>query len=1095
MLPGNARGRNHGIPFAHSCAATIIRFSVVSLFVIILTVSSSIQAKMEPLRVIDYLTVRPNILIVFDTSGSMQRDPSGAELATPDPTYGSAYGDHPASRLAIAKGVITDVLDETRTVAHFGLMTFKQTHYGTNCDTKGYFAYFRADEGKPVVKTKYCSKEFLRNYNYVVNEFPDQSANSGEPDYIPVNSFAHNRMTYYLKATNNSKYKRISLTGKEVFRDYNYSGYFSSLDTPNTWEYKGSYYEWMQNPKKNSIVYFTKYYGPQFTADGTEDENGGASGTVDPNEILVYYGGVKDIDFMYPFTAHPPSPYPVEAPDEFDDDRGGILLIPISFSSDKEEQDEIADGIEQWMAPQNDGGLIANGYTPTGTTLKNDNPDTEYYDDAYSYFQNEVIPQDDSGCRRNFVLLITDGEPTPAASEIDSAYSAAAALINDLDVQVYVVGFGAETTGSAILDTIAEKGGSPLNSSNHYAYYAQNRESLTAALREIIYSAAAGDYVTSAPTSGSGSKRNLIGNIGLLTTCQFPDWKGHLTATDLTTGTMLWDAGEQLDANHIAYYERNIYTSDPATNKLVPFFVNGVPNAAAIFALGLASSQGEASDAIKFIAGEGRFWRLFDITNCTPISVGPPYVPDDPDSLEGHKDFEALNENRRTVVYAGGNDCMLHCFDMATGREVFAYAPPDLLPNIHKIYVKKGQPPNPSEHIFGVAASPKANDIYHNGEWKTVLVCGEGPGGYHYFALDVTHPSPTDTLYNASAPFSVLWHTRSTGLTGTYDRILGETWSTPAFGMVNDSGNPLFLVFAGSGYDDLTSPDAEGITYTGIKFDAAPGQDGRCIFSKNVESAATIVDHGLVADAVCSKYNVYTTDAYAVDTAGKIWHANTEGTYSGWEMTILYDAGVGQPFFYSPAVLQTGSDESPCTLMVAGSGTFDDPDINQPGSTFISTLYLLQLDSSDSIADSIKIPFTSLIMDPNTNTAFPARSRLNSSPVIIQNENSSQNETVFLVYVPPEETGCDFGDTYLVVLRLGNIGACGISGWKRITTLYAGEGKVSGIDIVGNPSAVLVAVSGHGNDERSSLKTVPSTPSFVSGNVKVRYWQEITNRF
>ncbi|MGA1794782.1 MAG: PilC/PilY family type IV pilus protein [bacterium] len=1089
MLPGNAHGKHHGIPFARPWKALIIGFFALSLFALILAIASTIQAKMEPLRMIDYLSVRPNILIVFDTSGSMQKDPSGAELATSAP----AYGDHPNSRLAIAKTVISDVLEETRNIAHFGLMTFNQTHFGTNCDTKGYFAYFRADEGTPKVKTKYCSKEFLRNYNFTVNELPNQPANDGDPNYRPVASFAHNRMTFYLRATNNSKYKRTSMAGKEVFMDYNYSGYYASLGTPNTWEYKGSYYEWMQNPKKNSIVYFNKYYGPQFIADGTEDENGAASGVVDPNEIFVYYEGVKDIDFMYPFTAHHPSPYPVEAPDEYDDDRGGILLVPIAFSSDKEVQDEVADRIEQWMAPQNDGGLIANGYTPTGSTLKNANPDTEYYDDAYSYFQNDVIPQDVSGCRRNFVLLITDGEPTPA-SEIDGAYTAAAALFNDLDTQVYVVGFGAETDGSTILDTIAEKGGCTHNAQGNYAYYAQDRESLTRALREIIYSASAGDYVTSAPTTGSGSKRHLIGNIGLLATCEFPDWKGHLTATDLTTGTTLWDAGEQLDANHIVYNERKIYTHDPATNKLVPFFVDGVPNGAVVHGLGLASSTGEAINAIEFIAGKVSFWRLYDITNCTPISIGPPFEPDDPDSMAGHADYEALYENRKKVVYAGGNDCMLHCFDMDTGHEVFAYVPPDLLPNIHKIYIEKGQPPDTAEHIFGVAASPKATDIYHDGAWKTALVCGEGPGGYSYFALDVTHPSPTDSGYDASAPFSVLWHSYSKGLSETYDPILGETWSTPAFGMVNDSGNPLFLVFAGSGYDDLASGDPEGITYSGIKFDSAFGQDGRCVFSKNVGAAATIVDHGLVADAVCSKIGLYTTDAYAVDTAGKIWHANTEDSPAGWTMTTLHDAGVDQPFFYSPAVLQTGTVDSPCTVIAAGSGTFDDPDINQPGSTFVSTLYLFQLDSDDNIADSDVIPFTTLVMDPNTNTTFPARSRINSSPVIIQNENSSRNETVFLVYVPPEETGCDFGDTYLVVLRLGNIGACGIE-WTWITTLYAGKGKVSGIDIVGNPSAVLVAVSGHGNDQKSSLKTVPSTPSFVSGEVNLRYWKEITNRF
>ncbi|MGA1842137.1 MAG: PilC/PilY family type IV pilus protein [bacterium] len=1077
------------------CKYFILLFFFFFFFSSIIIIPSA-KAKMRPLRIIDNLLVRPNILIIFDTSGSMQRDPNCKVLNTAD-SKGRKYGAHEDSRLAIAKSVVFDVLNETRRIANFGLMTFNQTHYGLSSAAKGYYTYYRAGSGPLEYNYKYCSKEFLRSPIFTVNEKPRQMANDGDPNYRPIDSFTHQRMTYTLKSTDNSVYHR-RVKGKDHILDHNYCGFLCEIADPNTgilytWEYKGSYYGWMEVPKNDQLVYFNEYYGPQFISDGTEECS---ICPVDPNEVFIYYQGYNDVDFLYSEYATFPSPYPVEVPDETSKDQGGILIVPFSFSGEQEDQDIVVDKIQQWMGPQNDGGLIATGSTPTGSTLKNATLDTDFYNDAYSYFVNDVFVKDTLWCRNNYILLITDGEPTPA-EEITGAISAASSLFNDTNVTVYVVGFGAETVGSTILDKIANSGGSPLKSDSHYAYYTKDRESLKEAIKKVIYQAAAGDYATSAPTSGSNSNSWITGNVGLLATCEFPDWKGHLIAVDLATGFINWDAGEMLDANHISYNKRKIFTSS-SDGKLVPFFDgSGNPNASPLHSLGMGASVEEAKEIIEFISGKNNFWRLYDITNCTPIAIGPPFKAEDPSVMLGHDAFEVNYKTRHTVVYAGGNDCMLHAFDMSTGKEIFAYVPPDLIANIQKIFLKKGQPTSPSEHIYGVSASPKAHDVFFDGQWRTIVVCGEGPGGYCYFAIDVTHPSPSDPDYNPSAPFSVLWHTGYGSYKSKYDPIVGEAWSTPAMGKISYKEFTEFkskhVAFFGSGYDDPTSADTEGLTFMAAGFNDGLKM-GDIVFSKNLGTASTIVDHGLVADGVCYENDGLITDAYMVDTAGRIWHSKTVGNPSSWTMDVIYDAGVNQPFFYSPPVLQIGSRASKCTLIAAASGTYDDPAINKIGSTFEAKLHILRLNSSDVVAESIIIPFTDIIMDTSTNEKFPLRARINSSPIIAKNEASSSYELIFLVYVPPAAVGCDYGDTYLVAYKLGILGVCGLENIKHITTMHSGEGKVTGVDIVGDPSAVLVGISGHGSGKRSKLKTLPSTPSFAGGTVRELYWKDDINR-
>jgi len=1072
------------------------RMIVLCLAVVLLT-GSAVYAKMKPLKAIEDMVVPPNIMFILDTSGSMQWDVNGYTLKTPD-SYGLSYGAHKNSRLSIAKTVIADVLNDCRGLANFGLMSFMQTHYRKTSDIKGYFPYYKVGGGaEPVYEKKYFSKEELSQKIYTVNGKTRQPANSGSPNYKPVDKFVFHNVEYLLMGGDNTWYERRSGTYRHNAW-HTYCGYECNFADPSsgrmyTWTYKGSNYKYLKDLEGDkNIYYFTKFYGKEFVATGDEDDNNGCSGSVDPNDQFLYYHGMNDINFYYTSVSGSwnDSDHPVGARDTYAVYRGGVVLVPTSFSPDKDVQNQKVDEILQWMAPQDSGGLISIGATPTGSTLRNDTVVTGYYNDFKEYFLAEIDKKDTLSCRRNAVIFVTDGEPNPS-SEIQGAKDAAADLYKNYGVKVFMVGFGAETKGSTTLNEIAIKGGT------EHAYYASSQEELEEALLNIIFEAAAGDYATSSPTSGSGGVGRLIGNVGLLGSAEFPSWRGHLVAYDLSKDQTLWDAGEMLSSAYIEWNARKIYTSDSANN-LVPFFdSSGAPNTLKLLAMNLGLSATETLEIIEFITGKTRSWRLNDVTNCTPVAIGPPFTPLVPEAMPGHDEYEKTYERRKTLVYSGANDCMLHAFDMLTGEEVFAYMPPDLLPTVKDLFLKRGQPVDPLQHIFGVAASPKVYDIKMDDEWKTVLVCGEGPGGFHYFALDVTHPSAGDIDYNADQPFKVLWHTRDQRLRSIYDPIVGETWSTPAIGQISykidDYKKSLFAAFLGSGYDDPASTDVEGLTFMAIQFDVT--DNGKLLFSQNLGKPYTIVHHGLMADAVCYESKGLITDAYMVDTAGRVWHMDTVGKPWYWRMDQIYDASVWQPFFYSPAVLQIGEGDTGCTTMVLASGTYDDPGINHEGCSFVSSLFLLHLNSSDDVIESDAIRFTDIIMDSNTGEYFPERSRVNASPVILQNESTSQYETVFLVYVPPAEVGCQHGKSYLVVYKLAGFGECGFANKSHVVSIFAGEGKVTGVDIVGDPSAVLVGVSGLGSGQRSSLKAVPSSPSFASGTVKQLYWKEYIKHY
>jgi type IV pilus assembly protein PilY1 len=204
-----------------------------------------------------------------------------------------------------------------------------------------------------------------------------------------------------------------------------------------------------------------------------------------------------------------------------------------------------------------------------------------------------------------------------------------------------------------------------------------------------------------------------------------------------------------------------------------------------------------------------RSYQLGDIFHSSPIEVWPPLPSDgflcirglhsqclpslfstsipnpaDPSGTNAtaYDDYakHARYKHRNKFTVVGANDGLLHAFvtgtwipkddpkaddpktpadeskapfegryDEGTGKEIWAFIPPDLLPKLrllteptHQFYVD-GTPMVRDVWIDGGAAnkvggSTSANGIRAGNEFHTVAVVGERRGGTHYFALDVT---------------------------------------------------------------------------------------------------------------------------------------------------------------------------------------------------------------------------------------------------------------------------------------------------------------------------------------------------------------------
>ncbi len=435
---------------------------------------------------------------------------------------------------------------------------------------------------------------------------------------------------------------------------------------------------------------------------------------------------------------------------------------------------------------------------------------------------------------------------------------------------------------------------------------------------------------------------------------------------------------------------RNIYTYVPDGSGGGSVVAFTTANAATLTAhMGVGANT---SSLISYI----RSLPLGAIIGSTPALMDPPSLDPAPDTDYGRGDapgsFAADHKDRRSIIFFGANDGMIHAVDARTGFEVWAFIPYNLLPKLRTLV--DGQPIEQFDYF--VDSSPKLAEVKINGDWRSIVLIGQGNGGTFYQAFDVTKagmgvPPESDDLtavnsllsefdtpnesiafkwafpnYSSFDPTYTAVFTVSDGTPGGKVKIYGDvkasaayaektvglTWSDPAVGPLNYDRSTN-AVIVGSGYfpniENLipnrgaSAPKAGNAMYlidvdtgklVGNPSGSACGGPG-CLIVGDVASNGR--KNALQADPTAAGDNGSFTvnKAFLGDIDGKYWRFNfTEtGTISKTQMI-----DTAQPIYGSSALLFVGSTD---VYMFFATGSDILPS-SAPGGTGTFKLYGLK---------------------------------------------------------------------------------------------------------------------------------------------------------
>ncbi len=822
-----------------------------------------------------------------------------------------------SSRMTVAKRVLRNIVSANANVVNLGLMTYYQ---------KGYFPYY------PIPKPTTTTTGTVNLHNGALHANKCYTKQTGLEDICVVDG-----ATYKLRGGNNTKYliKAHGATGADKYVDAPYCGWFCDIDGVGTGVFSGAYYDFVDvQGDPGEMQRFDTYMGKTFTDasgvtwryyDAAPDYYNG--GTPPPIDVVPSSCNVSTSTCSASCGA-----------------RWDTQLSPFLTADDSPANlDRVIGSINQALEPASYGGIIAYGNQPVGCSLLNDQaPDRNH--SAYHYMR-DVKAADSLQCRLNYVLLITDGEANGpsdyncggSACSADDPLAAGCtcrAVLNaykmrkDLGVRTMVVGFstnGSIGSGMAANNNIAKAGGTDVGNDAKapYAYAAQNERALQAAIQDAIYTAVQGSYATSPSTASQGAQQGTSyasGNYVLDSRVDFPSWRGHLIAYQLTdTGPVLkWDAATRLES--MDWKRRRVFTSDNLNNMMmidVDPSSGAIRNADKLYGLGLGGSVAEAEQIARWMLGDPALNNpavLGAIINSTPVDVGPPI--DGPLPGQGH--FHETQKDRPHITYVGSNDGMLHAFftqdvslggsTYAGGSEAFAYLPPNMMRMVTKLYAQGGQLADPKQHIYGgLANSPKVKTLCVSNcdsdtaaVWKTLLVVTQGWGGNEVFMLDVTTPMLQPNLY---------WSSIMQGWPAAYDRALGLTVSVPAFTFHKTDGHDDYRLLLASGYKVDPNSTTQGRTFLSVSVVNGTVMDEEVLPG----SGWCPQEYTLLADVATSRKQFTNTDgvfdgrkefltAYVGDTWGKLWRY-------GPDSELIYDFGCQQPLHYSPTIVQLDADD------------------------------------------------------------------------------------------------------------------------------------------------------------------------------------------
>jgi type IV pilus assembly protein PilY1 len=372
-----------------------------------------------------------------------------------------------------------------------------------------------------------------------------------------------------------------------------------------------------------------------------------------------------------------------------------------------------------------------------------------------------------AGCRKRYVIVITDGEDNRACSGsdldgTDRTRASVVAAANDLytagngNYKLFVVGFGANqkdpmrnslnwaayygaggsssgmdytpltyTDGTnsktCTNDSIKDPGSSPLSG---YAYIAGSAEALKSALTSIITQVTMGNYSFAQPyISASRTEDNNFAYVASFKPQESdPLWPGYVQqysigASGVVTAT---DNEAQDKMGKSILGERKIYTysNNVFENKFITDNTN-ITNAA----LGITTTYATEADRLRklvfgFIRGTDNpdTWKFGDIFHSNLRLLATP-SPDFTDIVDKNGSFTAFRKaHPRTatadtsIVIGGANDGQLHAFTAGSMKEAWSFIPPSSMPNLTTI--SHSTSTSTQGHLYMVDGPVTTSDVW-----------------------------------------------------------------------------------------------------------------------------------------------------------------------------------------------------------------------------------------------------------------------------------------------------------------------------------------------------------------------------------------------
>jgi type IV pilus assembly protein PilY1 len=400
--------------------------------------------------------------------------------------------------------------------------------------------------------------------------------------------------------------------------------------------------------------------------------------------------------------------------------------------------------------------------------------------------------------------------------------------------------------------------------------------------------------------------------------------------------------GGILSARNLTSNPRNIYTYIGTSTSLTDSSNAFVLSNAAITTTTLAvSTTAERDDIIKFVHGwdpydenkngifdEKRSWILGAFIHSRPLII---------------------HYSDRSVIYGGANDGMLHAFDDATGEELWAFIPPNLLPNLRKF-----------KDELSLQTLVDGSPRYYETPDLKILIFGQRRGGNRYIALDVTNPLSSVFLWEISP--SRTGYKEANG-----HEELGQTWGTPKLGKIKNGSGEKWVFFIGGGYDENQDSSTPGSDTKGRAVYVVDVLTGDLIWKYSYTSKSTEMSYCIPGDItrVDIDGDGKVDRLYAGDMGGRIWRFNIgdAADTASWTGKIIFSAPSGSKIFYPPDVTLE-KDSEYYEMLFFGTGDRENPkDV-----TIINKLYAVKdKNPSTPLTESSLVDVTQdLLQDPNT---------------------------------------------------------------------------------------------------------------------------------